>query len=1289
MYDEFSSPNAFRRLGSTMTSSLDKVHRGSSTNSFLKYLEGDLSPFQRRSFDGCGMCRSHCWTVDESRQFISIWRNRSCVLDHYPGPLSSCQRRVEAGPVVLPIPSALRSSSDGRLPCMFSSKVSDRDESIAFCTSSGLVCSLDNKISFQLLALPSDRENRIVREVSSFTCSLRQTGDGATPVVVTAIGTTEGDINIDVKVDGRHHHCEAVIDFSSPGNNSDDDVSTISTSNEESCLNEGKSSSSAKQSRSHGSWWSVVLNSILPSYRHQSGDTEEATKGFSSPGFPSARKGKAAMRCDARPTSGSISCHIVCLREKACSPTSSSSCCCLELVCATPIGMGLYKIDVSKQFFRAPSSHRITVTKKWQVNLVEKLKRPGRILGLGENLHTIAVLFISDPTSCALPSLFVALIHAANGKVEQYVRLNAAPGVVNTAMSVPPSQVNVFLAKLKEKEVGICFRDIVLRINFCRDAQRQCSERVILLSRHGSSRDTPCFLLTSYIMDNGDVISLSSRGPRWEIRNVWNSEVMASDALPAGEESSSLLGNPEDPPKAPFTWSFVSSQMEADECVASLFARSAADPTLSLDTLILEKGNSCYSLPSLSDGDRLGVEHLQDEAKYSLRGVTVLLRHRQQDHRRLLMGVLGHKTVVSSLQHETLGQLFSAQESLLVLSSLRALQGISCTLSERDHSSSPLQKMELSFSDPQSAAEVGVPAHGRSSSMHSTVLLLHRAQHVMMAQSILRQCVLRVAEKHQADLSSDTPAAAAHLIFSHPKFASELLEAVVQFLEETWKSATVRMEDKLLTSYAVSCIFVVAAQTMLESRDDVARTYLFSIHVRRHFLWTNSSTALWSIKDLLSHVCQVLSDIWAQACSQPSFFICQESQSDVVEHLHFLLFFLFSCQKDSLNAQAFFSKLLRKTLLRSPFVEEPYGYPHGPPRIGSSFSSPIRVVSTSYGGTVSLPFGLRVIKAAESLALGFDVFDVLADFALSVVINDPTRSNEYSYAASDPLHHSYQAGSASNSVTVGSSSFSSPYALLVEYCKRNNGFFMFALHYLLSQQREWELVSLPGSLFAGIPQAREHRNLFLEKYAPSLLWVTSPTRFDAILRESIAPHPYISYGSDALSHRSRCVALSHLSFIAAGCPTFSTNFGDLELSTEIVKAHKKYFYATSAHEVFGAQELVQRLLALEGNVGAWTDAARIAILTRESLSKDLLMQIFRQCKSCDENIFRTFEESVNEKEASELLFRTATGRVIRNCRPLLSSSLLRDMMSPIYTNEEMQLILSWVDSIFGNKLSTS
>lgn len=1295
MNDRHPSPNVSHQQEPMAYRPLITQEQHFYSSSRLCELEPEQARLQLEFRDRCGMSSSHCWIIDDDNQFIKIWRYSSCLLNDEQCLFSSASIYGEVIPEIFPIPSVLRSSPDSLShSSIFSSKPSDKNESIAFCTASGLVCSLDDTISFQLLALRSEKENVPVAEVSSFTCSVRPTCASNRPIVVTAIGTTGATIIVDIKIDARHYHCEATLFFSlsSNWNDKNNNYPSVPKWNGEVCTSQTQESNINEEVSSRRSWWTSMLTSILPSYRRHNNDEE---KEFSSTSLctDGSSKPRTTRADNIAMDDPNISCHIVCLRGSR-YPASSffPSSSCIELIGATPVGLALFKIEITKGSSNRLSDNAVTLSKKWQTDLVKKLERPGKIVAIGEDADTICVLFSSAATPTTLPSLFAVLLHSENGQVKSYVRLNAAQAVVNAALATPPHLINVFLETKKRKEVAICFRDMVIRINLSPGAQKPCSssDYTIVLSKHVGSGEPPFFFLTSYILDNGNVVSLGNRGPRWMMRRLWGDNKLDPNAIIRTNISSEPLQCSRMNVEGACGGKLIdSSQLEADASVADLFATCAVNPMVSLDSLILEKGNSFFPSPSLSGTDNLSPPDIGNDPEHTLLGVSSRLKRSQQAHRQFLTSVLRHKTLISAIHHETIGELVSAQEGLLVLTSLRALQNVQCFPSKHEKYSGLFQTINLSYSDPQSAVAVEPPSQGGSDFYSSSVFLLHCQQHVTMSQSILRQCVLQVAQNHKEEMVSHTPLAAAYLVFSHPRFVPELLVAVVQFLEKTWRSVAVTFEDKLLTSYAVSCIFVVVAQTVLESRDDIAKIYLLPLHVRRDFLWTNSSEAVWNIKDAVVCLCRALSDHWAQAYSRLSPFMCQEGQGDVLEHLYFLLFFLFTCQKDSLDAQTFFAQTLRQTLLRSPFVHKPYGYPHGPPRFGleSPSTSPMKGVASFSSTSAAFPFGLRVIKAAESLALGFDVFDVLADFALSVVVDDPTSSVWNSEITSPVAHQNKQPDAAENTLGMSPVSLSSrPYALLVEYCKRNPRFFLFALQYLLSQKREWELVSLPGFLFADLPQAAEQRNLFFEKNAPSLLWITSPTRFDLLLRESIAPRASIPYGPHALAHRSRCVALSRLSYIAAGCPNYSTNFGDLQLSSEIVKAQKKYFFSTSSDEILGAQELVQRLLALQGNIDAWVDAARIALLTRESLSKDLLMQIFRQCKQYDENIFDMCANSVNENEASDLLFRTAVGQVIQNCSSLQSSSLLCSLAGPLYTQKELEFLLSWLDSVLRNKI---
>lgn len=1288
MDNEFPPLKVFRTQGFSLSSSRNREQPAHNDRFFLSNLE-PVSFSKGQNLCEIGMSRSHCWVVDEDRKFVRIWCYSSFLLNYFHNSHSSCHESLTMSPLLLPIPPVLQSFSNGEFSRIFTSHFSDKYKSIAFCTTSGVVFSLDNCASFQMLALPSDERNK-KREVSSFVCCLQEVSDLNCSAFVTVIGMTEGTVIVDLKMDGKHYNCQDTLQFSSHGFFEEKSEADPVNETAEYQRNEKESVSYSKDSTPRRTWWSSVVQAVFPSALHNRiYPQEEKEASFSTV------SDAVSLKLDATPninlnlyTCQDRSCHIVCFRERSQTTVSSQ---CLELFCATPVGIALYTIEIEQRSSTAPFKCALNLKKKWQTNVVQQLQRPGKILSLGESGNSVGVLFSSEGSSRMLPSLFFIVLEENCGKVVHYTRLNTAPGVINAVLGCPPSYIKVFLGNAKKTSAIICFSDFVMKVNLDPTAKENSCSACSVLSTNKNTINNSHGFLTSFITENGDVVSLSNCGPKITINRVWDTELGCIIDTSPSEKYSFLFHSTDAELKKVFAGDQAgASQLEADQCVKDFLACSAADPNVSLDTIVLEKGMSCYSTAVTSDDDRKVLKDGEAGVNCTLRRVTTLLKRKQRAHRQFLLATVRNKALVSSLRPETLGDLFSAQESLLVLCSLRALQNVRYTPTDPDNTAVLFKKIELSYSDPQSGVALEWSKQDGNLS-DSTVLLFYHPQHLLASQAILRQSVLLVAQKYCSEKKLFTPSSAANLVFSHPKFASKLLLAVVQLLNETWSSGSVSYEDKLITSYAVSCIFVVVAQTMLESRNDIANVYLLSTDVYRDCIWTNSCTSTWSIKDTLCRLCLLLSDNWADACSRSSSFLCQQGQRDIVDHLFFLLFFVFSCEKNSLDAHTFFPQMLRRTLLRYPFVEEPYGFPHGPPHFSSSSSLPFGVIITSSGSTVSVPLGLRIIKAAESLALGFNVFEILADFSLSLVVEDPTTFtnssiNENNRKVSLQCPNNDPFVTMSGALNVASPLSFSHYALFVEYCRRNYHFFLFALQYFLSQQREWELVSLPQVLLADIPQAIEQRNRFLEKYAPHLLWVTSPTRFDALLRESISPSAHISYGPNALAHRSRCVALSRLSFIAGGSPTLSTNFGDLELSTEILKAQKKYFSSLSCHEILGAQELAQRLLALQSNVEAWIDAARIATLTRASLCEDLLTQIFRHCKERDEDIFQTFTESVSENEAFDKLFRTAIGQVIQNCPALQSSSILRHVAGRIYPKEGLELLLSWVDSIAEKKI---
>lgn len=809
--------------------------------------------------------------------------------------------------------------------------------------------------------------------------------------------------------------------------------------------------------------------------------------------------------------------------------------------------------------------------------------------------------------------------------------------------------------------------------------------------------------------------------------------------------------------------------------------------------------------------------------------VTRQLRRRQQRHRRLVRAVYGSPEVMSLLLPGTLAQLISTQEALLALVSLRGLQNASFgpmaaapTASAQPSSrTAGMMSSWMAPSDahgyrrlvtrvPAPSSSVYEEAHDRTHGAlgcngngyddddvqrkegdrvsrtltdgeegeERVVRLVQDDAQLRLCQQMLREAMVRVANelRRRRPLSasataSTTMTTAVELVYASADHILLVLEALLQHVRAVRASATPSMQSKFDAVYAVGCLFVIVAQTVTESRDDLATTARITAAVRAR-LWTsseedyaatrgvarvasmpaahtlptnqrqdkstrpgkpaspftstntNSSNSLTELVEgctrlpgLVLHMCEEMSHTLADitdlrdgqtrrrpATPSPSepagLSAAMEADAasrdmglrdptDMLDLMLYLLQFSLRHRPDA-HDEGFASTALCRTLLRAPFVHEPHGYPHGPPTAAVTHTSS----SSSSSASSLLPSAelhRRMVQSAESLALSFNAVSVLMRFALATVV-------------ADPLHPSTEAACG--------------YGRLRWYCAQRPLLYRAALRHLWQTGREWELLCLHAVVGEEtVRSARLERDVFLESHAPHLLWLATPSRFDALVREgagAAAAATALRYGKSALQHRTRCLALARLAWIADGAEC-SGRSSLLELDEAVVAAQRTFLttagrrrgacsetdVAGRADEhgveaehraaplpgaeeeesvVLGPQALVQRLLRLEGCVAAWVAAAQVVCLTAEPLRADLLVQILQHCRNFDgPSCLRTIErECACELETSRAIAATALGQVILACESMQEIGELSRLCESVLTADEFRLISSWL-----------
>lgn len=867
----------------------------------------------------------------------------------------------------------------------------------------------------------------------------------------------------------------------------------------------------------------------------------------------------------------------------------------LDLVAATASSVHGFSLSLS--------GNELSARRAWTAPIPRGHERheetAARVLGLAESDVKVAVLLLRDQP----PSLTLTLLDGACGELLFHKDLNASLDVLKAAATTREAAVHI-----SDDLVLICFSSVVLAVTTSVDARQSCSLEwsLSLNALHHTA-------LASSIVGNGSVVTLTHSGPQLAVKNVFD------------ELDGSLSPPPTDGNVAPAA--FLGSRREGQDMEAylrNLLRDSVMDQNITLDDRVMRASEELYGYPSPTASHWWSAPHQQD-AEYgnTILRVTMQLRKRQQTHRRFLIELMGRNEIVTKISPYTLATVISAQESLLSLCSLRALGVESLASSE---SGTAFQFVEALL-----------PSRLEEYAELSQVHLLQTPSQFELCQQILHNAVIAAAARARATNSEWANATAAEIAFSHPTFCLELLSSALQFAADVMRSAD-PPSYKWEVLHASACLFVIVAQTITESREDLNRAFPTKPEVEA-LLWTTANTPLpWGLHAVFSQFCTLLGSSWGVDMQLPP---PDHAQVNRLELVQYLLFFSLSCCSTAADAQDYFTRIIRSSLLRGPFVCEPYGYPLGPPSPHPRHRS----------------LGLRAVEAAEHLSLTFGVYEILVDLSLSTPVEDPT-----------------------NNVAA--------YNRFAFYCQQNDGFFEYAMHRLLSQQREWELLSLPSVLPDGA-RAAAQRDHFLTMYAPQLLWIASSNRCDSLMTEASNPLSYVNYGPTPLSHRSRCSSLARLAYIAIGSPKGSGVGCSLAQASAVLDAQKEFF-AASEKQFYGPQEMVQQLLALEGSVKAWQSAAGIASLTPPPLSEDLLSQVLRRAKGADkDSLLGCVRDNrcVSEQEVSRYLSRTVTGQVMLSCRELQSLSLFNRLSLTFLCEEERELLSAWVEALWCGRVN--
>ncbi|KPI85721.1 hypothetical protein ABL78_5208 [Leptomonas seymouri] len=1216
-----------------------------------------------------------CWMVDENQKLLRVWN--VCR----PGWENAAPRLAE-----IPYFAAAKEG----LP-LFVSEMSAEEESLAFCSERGAISSLDHSIEVQML----DGDSTMT--ASSFVCARRRV-ETAT-FIMTVLGTTSGLLVVDVKYEGSHSTVE--FDRRDPASfcwapNSHNNLQLQTQRRAYSLLGTTDNGLGADRSGDVEDNEEELADAHMPAElpcRQSSTSPSASTSWWSSLKSFVSRNDHARSSSDCRPSRGGTQSPIDSTEMIVASEAERSSAAEVGVWPLSAVGRArrgdsafafihlqlrhhypeqIVAVNAANEIFLLdcgpiPPTEEATPTKravrnrrvkiKWGTSLTSSLGRSGHVVSLTETRHKMCLLYSVAGTSARpLPALWLVTVDASLGRVVNVVVLNSIAGVIAAATRIPSHQIKIF-ADDTRREVLVSIGSYLLRVNNQVGVRQPCSSEDTL---HIKSLDHP---IASLLTEGGSLVTLDANGPHLMVKDVYSTHVSYG-----GDVNTTTAGG----------WHAHDGDHSGEGELRRILEAVRADPKLALDSAVLYASEAlCAPDVQPQQGGQRGNgnwarRNLNVEDENVVVRVTQQLTARQQAHRRFVTAVLRDGAVRSQLSHGTLAQLFSAQEALVCLCALRSLQNVGLRRSSTTDDFALVQQVLPPFTAMLDAVQRGGsyllqrrPSRHGDSEQQRQPPLVKNAQQLDRCQEILRRAVVNVADairqeqmsnlaaNGNTDSSSNGAAAltAAELCFSSPANLVRLLKAIGSYMVEVRNTVSLSLEDKYAECYAVGCVYVVVAQTVVESREDLRTIYELPKGVLAH-MWTNSTDPIFGAELCFSQCCVQLADMLADICvgvadvsaimsdaAANLVALTLQHKCDLLDLVAYLLYF--SLTNSTHQDRTFASSAITNTILREPFVSGPVGYPHGSPTPSSCCAE----------------IGRRILRISEQMALRFDAMPILMAFALATPVDDPASKPEL-------------------------------YERLQLYCQQNGLVLDAALHTLWQQRREWELLSLPAVLL-GCSDARARRNDFLEAQAPHLLWLAEPSRYDALNAEGQTCPPYIPYGEDQVSHRSRCNAVARLAWVASGAPT-SSRFNDVELSEAIVEAQQQFLAPDCDHVSLGPQAAVQRLLELKDNVLAWVQAAVIASHTRQPTNEDLLVQVLRHCRVHDGEALRAiYTDSVSEREMDARLRKTALGEVVIACSKLQDKEALGRVCETLLSKDEFTLLSSWLDYLWTSSFESA
>lgn len=873
----------------------------------------------------------------------------------------------------------------------------------------------------------------------------------------------------------------------------------------------------------------------------------------------------------------------------------------------------------------------------WGIDIAQTLQRRSlTILALYEVSHGVLLLAQCDDGVAAgdadVPELLLATVSLHTATLVNCVVLSGAATMFNACSSSNSgervSYAGIQSADAEGKHVAILINNYAVHINNAAGVRNPClSEDVVQFAADGSS------LIAARLLSNGNVVSLD-----------------AIDGAQCTNQNSVLLfgSSQRSPPSVHATPAASSHECSLSrfgavtathmaQRVAGVLSAARIDSRHSMDEVVLNAAEEVLQYVPLHEANWARV-NLNAEDSNLFTHVTRHLQTRQHEHFSFLCELNRHSSngtaeVWSHVTPPVAAKLYSDQEKLQCLVAIRDLQNVSAkssSISTGENVACFFDSIRSCYSDGSAVAESGV---------------------LQRAQAMLREATVCVADC----LRTATPdvaksfATAAELTFAHPDNVCLLLRSLNTILADRWSQqlSADTIEAKTADSIAVAAIgrMVTAVIARCRSSKEMHCTDGMESHVWTSGASSDNNSLSVCIADLLALLGDTLAVTHSTAAGRiaPS---VQLAPLRAAIPLSEALFGFYRASLSNTDAKAVASQVLFRSFVREPFVDQTCGFPFGAPKCEAPFVASKEVI----------------VREALRLASDFGLHNVLALFACGSYAPDPEMSDGH---------------------------FSTLSRMTLDLGDDGDAFLRHCMHTMLDQDRETELLALPALLPGVSELASRARDSFLRDHAPHLHWQCVPHAFASLRKEGAQQNPALMYGETLLEHRSRCLSVAKLGWLAAGAPTSVKSYLDLETDIAIVDAQRTHLQTSAAqNSVFSLATIVHELASSRPRDACkLVCASRLAGRAQEPLRGELHAAIVAAALTVEEarHIEALQGTVVSEREFVEALDTTVLGTVIAGSTALkdvreFEAALQRHTSADVQTRvpELLKVVMSWL-----------